>query len=135
MTVGATPRWISKTTIVTLHSRSLALHGGAPGLRDEGLLESALARPLNRHVCDGVNDIAELAATYALALSSNHPFVDGNKRTAFLGMGLFLELNGLSLTAGPADATITMLQVAAGRIGIVELTRWLAGNVESSALR
>ena len=135
MTVGATPRWISKTTIVTLHSRSLALHGGPPGLRDEGLLESALARPLNRYVYDGVDDIAELAATYAVALSSNHPFVDGNKRTAFLGMGLFMELNGLSLTAGPADATITMLQVAAGRIGIAELTRWVGGNVEASALR
>ena len=134
MTVGATPRWISETTIVTLHSRSLALHGGAPGLRDQGLLESALARPLNRYAYDGVNDIAELAATYAAALSSNRPFVGGNNRTAFLGMGLFLELNGLGLKAGPADAALTMLQVAAGRVGIAELTQWVGGNVEASAL-
>ena len=81
------PRWITKTGIIALHDRSLALHGGLSGLRDEGLLESALARPLNLYAYEGVDAIAALAATYAVALSSNHPFVDGNKRTAFLAMG------------------------------------------------
>jgi death-on-curing protein len=131
MTVES-PRWITKAGIILLHDRSLALHGGMVGLRDEGLLESALARPLNRHAYEAVDDIIELAATYALALSSNHPFVDGNKRTAFLAMGLFLEKNGLKLTADPVDATITMLQVAAGDLDIEDLALWLRANVQPS---
>jgi death-on-curing protein len=122
---GAAPRWITKAGIILLHDRSLALHGGPSGLRDEGLLESALARPLNRHLHEGIEDIAELAATYALALSSNHPFIDGNKRTAFLAMGLFLEKNGLRLVAGQVDATLTVLKLAAGETDIDGLAAWL----------
>jgi death-on-curing protein len=123
------PRWISKAAIILLHDRSLALHGGMAGLRDEGLLESALARPINRHAYEGVNDIVDLAATYALSLSSNHPFVDGNKRTAFLGMGLFLAKHGLHLTAGQVDATLTMFKVAAGEMDIEGVAEWLRINV------
>ncbi len=126
---GGAPRWISKAGVILLHDRSLALHGGLVGLRDEGLLESALARPLNRHAYEAVEDIVDLAATYALALSSNHPFIDGNKRTAFLAMGLFLEKNGQHLIAGQADATLTMLKVASGEIDIDGLTAWLRVNV------
>ncbi len=126
---GEAPRWVSKAGIILLHDRSLALHGGMAGLRDEGLLESALARPLNRHAYDGLDDIVELAATYALALSSNHPFIDGNKRTAFLAMGLFLEKNGLHLIAGQVDATLTMFKVAAGDFNIDGVTAWLRANV------
>jgi len=123
------PRWLTKTGLVLLHDRSLALHGGSPGLRDEGLLESALARPLNRHGYEDVSDLVELAATYVVGLSSNHPFIDGNKRTAFLAGGVFLEKNGLSLTADPVSATLTMLKVAAGEMDIEALAEWLRANV------
>jgi death-on-curing protein len=113
-----------------LHDRSLTLHGGSPGLRDEGLLESALARPENRFAYEGLDDIIALAATYAVAISSNHPFIDGNKRTAFLAAGLLLEKNRLRLVASPADAALTMFAVAAGEIDIEGLTAWLGSNLE-----
>lgn len=125
------PRWITKTGVITLHDRSLALHGGSAGLRDDGLLESALARPLNRYAYENIDGITDLAATYAVALSSNHPFVDGNKRTAFLAMGLFLGKNGLRLVADPVDATLTMLKVANGEIDIDALSRWIDVNSET----
>ena len=129
------PRWITKTGIIALHDRSLALHGGSAGLRDEGLLESALARPLNRYAYENVEAITDLAATYAVALSSNHPFVDGNKRTAFLAMGLFLGKNGLRLVADPVDATLTMLRVANGEMDIDALAKWVVANSEAMADR
>jgi len=132
MSPGAPPRWISKPGIITLHDRSLALHGGSPGLRDEGLLESALARPLNRYAYEAMTDIVELAATYAVALSSNHPFIDGNKRTAFLAAGLFLEKNGWRLTASPVDATLTMIKVAAGEMDIETLARWIGASAQTT---
>jgi death-on-curing protein len=125
----AEPRWLTKAGLILLHDRSLALHGGSTGLRDDGLLESALARPLNRHAYQAVHDTIELAATYAVAISSNHPFIDGNKRTAFLAMGLFLETNSLRLTANPVDATMTTLKVAAGEMDIDGLVAWLRINV------
>jgi len=124
------PRWHTKAGLMLLHDRSLTLHGGSPGLRDEGLLESALARPENRFAYEGLDDIAALAATYAVAISSNHPFIDGNKRTAFLAAGLFLEKNGLRLVASPADAALTMFAVAASEIDIEGLTAWLRSNLE-----
>ncbi len=133
MSASREPRWITKTGLVALHDRSLALHGGSAGLRDEGLLESALARPLYRHAYETIDRITDLAATYAVALSSNHPFVDGNKRTAFLAMGLFLEKNGLALTAGPVDATLTMLKVATGELDIDALAKWIEANSRPSA--
>lgn len=123
---GAEPRWITKQALLVLHDRSIALHGGASGLRDEGLLESALARPLNRFNYDGVHDHCDLAATYLVGLVSNHPFIDGNKRAAFLAAGLFLRLNGRRLTADQADAALTVLAVAAGRRDVDELARWIA---------
>ena len=107
-----------------LHDESLAEHGGASGMRDEELLDSALARTLNL-AAYGAPDVAALAASYAVGLAKNHAFVDGNKRAAFLGLGLFLYLNGSKLTASQADATITMLAVAAGDIDEATLADWI----------
>jgi death on curing protein len=120
--------WIDRRLLVILHDESLAAHGGASGLRDEGLLESALARPLNL-VAYGQPDVAELAAAYGVGLAKNHPFVDGNKRAAFLAIGLFLRLNGHRLVASQADATITMLSVAAGDISEAEFAIWLRAHM------
>ena len=120
--------WIDKRVLLLLHDESLAEHGGASGLRDEGLLDSALARPLNLAAYTQP-DVAALAASYALALAKNHAFVDGNKRAGFLAMGLFLYLNGHRLTATQADATVTMLAVAAGEIDEATLADWIRRNM------
>ena len=120
--------WIDKRVLLLLHDESLAEHGGASGLRDEGLLDSALARPLNLAAYEQP-DVAALAASYALALAKNPAFVDGNKRAGFLAMGLFLFLNGHRLTATQADATVTMLAVAAGEIDEATLSDWIRRNL------
>ena len=117
-------RWIDRRALELLHDESLAVHGGASGLRDEGLLESALARPLNL-AAYGSPEVWELAASYGVGLAKNHAFVDGNKRAAFLAVGLFLALNGYRLNAPQADATLTMLAVAAGQMDEAALARWL----------
>ena len=117
-------RWISRQALELLHDESLAEHGGASGLRDEGLLESALARPLNL-AAYGEPDVFALAAAYGVGLAKNHAFVDGNKRAAFLGVGLFLHLNGFRLTATQVDATLTMLGVAAGSLDEDAFAQWL----------
>lgn len=126
--MSAEPRWISKQAVLVLHDRSIALHGGAPGLRDEGLLESALARPANRFHYEGASDAHLLAATYLVGFASNHPFVDGNKRAAFLAGGLFLRLNGWRLTATQADAARRVLEIAAEDRDIDEAAAWLKAN-------
>ncbi|MEW6515235.1 MAG: type II toxin-antitoxin system death-on-curing family toxin [Pseudomonadota bacterium] len=120
-------RWIDKRALLMLHDESLVDHGGAPGLRDEGLLDSALARPLNL-LAYGDPDFADLAAAYGVGLAKNHPFVDGNKRAAFLSVGLFLMLNGYRLTAGQAEATIAMLEVAAGELDEAAFASWIRDN-------
>ena len=120
-------RWISRQTLELLHDESLAEHGGASGLRDEGLLESALARPLNL-AAYGTPDAFALAAAYGVGLAKNHAFVDGNKRAAFLAVGLFLHLNGLRLVATQIDATQTMLGVAAGSVDEDAFAQWLRGH-------
>jgi death on curing protein len=117
-------RWIDRRALLLLHDESIAEHGGASGIRDEGLLESALARPLNV-VAYGEPDWADLAASYGVGLAKNHPFVDGNKRAAFLAVGLFLALNGHRLVATQADATLTMLSVAAGSLDEPGFAAWL----------
>jgi death-on-curing protein len=116
--------WIDRRALELLHGESLREHGGAEGLRDEGLLESALARPVNLALY-GSPDMFELAASYGIGLAKNHPFVDGNKRAAFLSIGLFLFLNGRRLVSSQADATLTMLAVAAGDIDEPTLAQWL----------
>jgi death-on-curing protein len=121
-------KWIDKRVLQLLHDENLAEHGGASGLRDEGLLDSALAGPLNL-VSSEKPDVAALAACYAVGLAKNHPFVDGNKRAGFLAMGLFLFLNGRRLTATQAEATVTMLAVASGEIDETALADWIRRNL------
>jgi death-on-curing protein len=129
MTSEHEPVWVRGEAIRVLHERSLALHGGPSGVRDEGLLESALERPKNRFHYERVEDLVELAATYAVAVSSNHPFVDGNKRAAFHTMTLFLRANGKRLVADQADAARTIFRLAAGEIDLSELVAWLRPRV------
>lgn len=117
-------RWIDKHLLITLHDESLAEHGGASGMRDEGLLDSALARPLNL-AAYGTPDFADLGAAYADGIAQNHPFVDGNKRAAFMALGLFLAFNGRRLTATQADATLMMLALAAGEIEEPAFADWI----------
>lgn len=117
-------RWIDRHALVLLHDASLAEHGGSAGLRDEGLIESALARPQNLAAYESP-DFADLAAAYGVGLAKNHAFVDGNKRAAFLGVGLFLALNGYRLVAAQADATLTMLAVAAGHMDEPAFAAWI----------
>ena len=122
-------RWISKAALMLLHGESLAEHGGGSGLRDEGLLDSALARP--EHLAAyGQPDAADLAGCYGFGIARNHPFVDGNKRAAFLSIGLFLYLNGWRLSAKQADATLTVFALAAGDITESELAGWLRERIE-----
>lgn len=123
------PLWMDKELLIRLHEEVLRVTGGASGIRDVNLLNSALARPVNRYSYEGVTDLVELAATYAVAIASNHPFIDGNKRAAFMALGLFLDDNGLSLIADPDDATDAMMGVARGEIDISQLTGWLRSRV------
>lgn len=122
------PIWLKKAAIIALHDRSLALHGGPAGLREEGLLDSALQRPLNRFSYEQETSIAALAATYAVAVAANHPFVDGNKRAAYASMILFLALNDAPLDADKVDAIQIMLGVAAGDVDIDTLAAWIRAN-------
>ena len=121
-------RWVDRKLLVLLHDESLAMHGGASGIRDEGLLESALARAANL-AGYGEPDFADLAACYAFGLAKNHPFVDGNKRAAFLSVGLFLGLNGYRLTASQAEATVAVFGLAAGDIDEPTFAAWLRERV------
>ena len=109
--------------IEAVHERQIAEHGGGAGLRDENALESALARPLNL-VRYGEPDAAELAATLAFGIAKNHPFVDGNKRSAWVGARLFLRLNGLTLVFDKAEATLMVQALAAGEMGEDEVAQW-----------
>ena len=120
--------WLSRELVLAVHDEQLSEHGGATGIRDEGLLESALARPLNR-AGYGDPDIAELGAVYALGIIKNHPFVDGNKRTAYVVLELFLRLNGLRFLVSDADAVIMTLRLAAGDIPEDEFIAWVRSNV------
>lgn len=117
-------RWVNRHALLLLHAESLAEHGGAAGLRDAGLLDSALARAQNL-AAYGTPDYAQLAAAYGFGLAKNHAFVDGNKRAAFLATGLFLALNGYRLTATQADATLTVLALAAGEIDEPAFVNWI----------
>jgi death on curing protein len=117
-------RWVNRQALLLLHAESLAEHGGAAGLRDAGLLDSALARAQNLAVY-GQPDYAQLAAAYGFGLAKNHAFVDGNKRAAFLATGLFLALNGYRLKTTQADATLTVLALAAGEIDETAFANWI----------
>jgi death-on-curing protein len=127
-------RWIDKHALLLLHGESLAEHGGSTGIRDAGLLDSALARAPNL-AGYGEPDVAALAATYGFGIARNHPFVDGNKRAAFLSVGLFLALNGYRLVATQADATVVMVALAAGELDEAEFAGWLRAHIYSNASR
>jgi death on curing protein len=124
------PVWLNRRALELLHSESIAEHGGADGLRDEGLFESALARPQNILAYEGVTEPARLAAAYAFGLAKNHAFVDGNKRIAFIAAALFLRLNGYRLVADQAEATLVMLSVASGAFSESELADWIRKHVK-----
>jgi death-on-curing protein len=130
--VNKEPRWISKQALLLLHEESLAEFGGARGIRDEGLLDSALARPQNARAYDSKTTIAELAASYGYGISHNHAFVDGNKRAAFLSIGLFLALNGYRLTADQVDAIQVMLALANGDLREEGLAIWIKANIAAN---
>jgi death-on-curing protein len=122
--------WLSRKIVLAIHDEQLAEHGGAIGMRDEGLLESALARPLNR-AGYGEPDAAELAGLYAIAIARNHPFVDGNKRTAYVALEAFLELNGCRFSASDSDAVLMTLAMAGGDVSDEEFTTWVRSNTEA----
>jgi death-on-curing protein len=121
-------KWVLRKVVILAHAEQIAEHGGASGIRDEGLLESALARPENL-AAYGEPDIAELAASYAFGLARNHPFVDGNKRTAFVTAGTFLIINGYHLGASEAEAAVIFLDLASGAISEEELAVWFRSSI------
>jgi death-on-curing protein len=122
------PDWLSKALILAVHDEQSAEHGGGAGVRDERLLESVLARPRERFAFNESADLATLAAAYALGLAKNQPFIDGNKRTAFVAAEVFLELNGMTLTARDEACVLTMLRLAAGEIEEPVFAAWLREN-------
>jgi len=115
--------------VLAIHDRLLALHGGASGLRDQGLLESALARPRQHYAYAGSPDILEMAALYTAGVVRNHPFVDGNKRAGFVIGVLFLELNRFELKSSEEDAAQAVMSLAAGTLDEAGYRAWLGGNV------
>jgi death-on-curing protein len=121
------PLWLPVDLVQDIHSEQLALYGGPEGLRDAGLLESALMRPVNRFAY-GETDLAALAAAYAFGIARNHPFIDGNKRVAFLAMMTFLRLNGIRFAPSEAMAAAAILALAAGEVEEDGLTRWIRDN-------
>jgi death-on-curing protein len=125
------PEWLSVDIILDIHSEQLALFGGPDGVRDLGLLESALARPINKFAY-GESNLAALAAAYAFGIAKNHPFVDGNKRAAFASIIVFLGLNGIDFVAPPEQATAVIMALAAGEIGEDDVARWIADNLPKS---
>ena len=127
MTDPKEPSWLSYEQVVSIHSRQLRRFGGAPGLRDEGLLRSALERPINKWQYEQA-ELPELAAAYAFGLAKNHAFVDGNKRIAFMTMVVFLRLNDIHFAPEPAHATAIILALAAGEVSEESFTRWIRDN-------
>lgn len=118
-------KWLDKRLLIMLHDESLSLHGGASGVRDENLLNMDRGPNLASY---GEPDYADLAAAYGVGLAKNHAFVDGNKRAAFLSVGLFLALNGYRLTATQVDATLTILAIAASDMNEAEFATWIRAN-------
>ncbi len=121
------PRWLTYDQVVAIHSRQLLRFGGAIGLRDEGMLRSALERPVNKWQYDNA-PLDELAAAYAFGLAKNHAFVDGNKRVAFMSMMSFLRKNAVRFSPDPAHATAMFIALAAGEVSEESLTRWIRDN-------
>jgi death-on-curing protein len=127
MTGGAESKWLTYEQIIAIHSRQLRRFGGAPGLRDEGMLRSALERPINKWQYEQA-ELVVLAAAYAFGLAKNHAFVDGNKRIAFMAMSIFLRKNGIQFAPEQAIATKVFFALAAGEVSEESLTRWIKDN-------
>jgi death-on-curing protein len=126
--------WLEKATVLAFHDRQIAEHGGSAGLRDEALLESALARPQQLHAHgDRAPDLADLAAALAYGLARNHPFVDGNKRTAHVAYRTFLELNGADLVATDEEKYVSILALAEGKLSERDFAAWLRGRLRTAA--
>jgi death-on-curing protein len=121
------PTWVTYEQAIAIHSRQLRRFGGAPGLRDEGMLRSALERPFNKWQYEKA-DLPELAAAYAFGLAKNHAFVDGNKRIAFMTLVVFLRRNGVRFSPNQAQATSIILSLAAGEVSEESLARWIRDN-------
>lgn len=121
--------WVDPLVLQMLHSESLAQHGGSTGVRDQGAFDSAMKRAENLAHYDDQADIADLAATYAYGLAKNHPFVDGNKRAAFLSVGIFLGVNGYQLTATPAEAIHAMLELAGADLPEKAFAGWIRDHL------
>ena len=127
------PRWVPRVVVEAVHFDQLREHGGLPGLRDEGALEAALARPRNKWGYRQKVDLAALAAAYGFGLARNHPFRDGNKRVAFVTMPVFLELNGARFSSPDAEVVRTMTAVAAGATSEAALARWIRRSLRARA--
>lgn len=124
--------WLLEDAVKAIHQRQIAEHGGTPGLRDEGLLKSALARPHNRLAySEQYPDFAQLAASYAHGIARNHPFIDGNKRTALIAARTFLLLNGRDFEASQEDKYLTFMRLAEGAISEGQLADWIRQNLKS----
>jgi death on curing protein len=121
------PIWLDVEILIDLHAEQLALFGGPDGIRDQGMLESALGPPINKFT-DGETDLAALAAAYAFGIARNHPFVDGNKRAAFGALIVFLGLNDVDFLVAPESATAMAISLAAGEVSEQSLTRWIKDN-------
>ena len=121
------PVWLTESLVIDIHAEQLAIFGGPAGIRDAGLLSSALARAPNKFA-DGETDMAALAAAYVFGISKNHPFVDGNKRASFAALIVFLGLNGIDFIVAETHATAMILEVAAGNVSEDGLTRWIRDN-------
>jgi len=121
------PDWLTYEQVLAIHARQLRRYGGAPGLRDEGILRSALERPVNKWQYEQA-DLAMLAAAYAFGLAKNHAFVDGNKRVAFITMVVFLRKNGVRFAPDQAQSTKIILALAAGEVSEDNLARWSRDN-------
>ena len=124
-------RWVRLDTVLALHKRQIAEHGGGEGVRDLGLLESALARPQNLHAYEPETDLASLAAAYAFGIAKNHAFVDGNKRTALVVMRTFLILNGSDINASQEDKYLTILALAEGSLAEDTLAQWIRDRIDT----
>ena len=125
--------WLSSKLLLLVHEEQLAEHGGPGGVRDEGLLASALGRPQHRALYESP-DAAALAASYAFGIARNHPFTDGNKRTAFVAMEVFLDLNGFELTANDESCVLTMLGLASGDIDEATFAQWVRDHLAPSGV-
>lgn len=129
------PLWIEERDVLAIHDRLVAIHGGTPGLRDRGLLQSALARPRQHHAYADCSDIVAMAALYTAGIVRNHPFIDGNKRTGFVVGVLSLELHAFHFNASEEDATQAVLNLAAGTLDEARYGAWLRANVKRKRSR